>query len=91
MIALHSEVVRVLERERLVCDRAMERLREESHVFETQYGWSTGVFQKKFDSGEIADDQSFFRWYALAEALKDWQQIRDELNAVISAAENQHA
>lgn len=84
---LKPEVIRVLEREKRVCETAIARLRERYRSLEQQYGWSTDEFLEKFNAGKIGDDQEFFRWYALAEAVKDWQATRDGLEELLADAE----
>lgn len=84
---LKPEVVRVLEREKRVCDRAIARLRERYRPLERQYGWSTDEFLEKFNAGTIGDDQEFFRWYALAEAVKDWRATREGLEELLANSE----
>ncbi len=74
---LKPEVTRILVREKLVSQTALARLREKIRPLEMRYGWSTDTFPKKFDAGEAGDEQVFFRWYALAEAIKDWQKTCD--------------
>jgi len=84
---LKPEVVRVLEREKQVCDTAIARLRNKHRLLEQRYGWSTDEFLSKFNAGEIGDDQEFFLWYALAEAVKDWQKTRDSLEELLAGSE----
>ena len=84
---LKPEVVHVLEREKIVCETALARLKDKYHLLEQQYGWSTDEFLKKFNAGEIGDDQEFFLWYALAEAMKDWQKTRDGLKELLAGSE----
>jgi len=86
-VKLKPEVVRVLEREKQICETAMAHLRERSRSLEQQYGWSTDEFLSKFNAGEIGDDQEFFLWYALAEAVKDWQKTRDSLDELLAGSE----
>jgi len=84
---LKPEVIRALDREQRVCETALARLREKTRPLEEQYGWSTDAFLKKFDAGEIGDAPAFFLWYALAEALGDWQKTRDSLAELLADAE----
>ena len=84
---LRPEVIRVLEREKMMCETAIARLREKYRLLEQQYGWSTEAFLRKFNAGEIGDDQEFFLWYALAEAVKDWQKTLDSLDELLSGSE----
>ncbi len=84
---LKPEVVRVLEREQRVCEMAIDRLKERSHPLEQEYGWSTKLFLEKFNAGEVGDDKAFFHWYALAEAIQDWQQTGESLKELLITAE----
>lgn len=84
---LKPEVVRVLDREKIVCETAIARLEERCRVLEQHYGWSTEEFLERFNVGEIGDAQEFFCWYALAEAAKDWQATRDGLEEVLADSE----
>lgn len=58
---LKSEVIRSLERETKLSEAAVARLEEECRAFETKYGWSTEEFLRKFNTGEIGDNQDYFR------------------------------
>ena len=84
---LRPEVIRVLEREKIMCETAITRLREKHRLLEQRYGWSTEAFLRKFATGDIGDDQEFFLWYALAEAVKDWQKTLDSLEELLSDSE----
>ena len=84
---LKPEIIDVLIREKTVSEAAIVRLQEKIRPLELQYGWSTGAFLKKFDSGEAGDEQTLFRWYALAEALTDWQKTRDSLAELLHGSE----
>ena len=44
-------------------------------------------FLRKFNSGEAGDDLEFFRWYALAQAIKDWQATYDGLRELLGDSE----
>lgn len=87
LLNLKPEVIRVLEREKAVCNTAIARLRERHRPLEQQYGWTTDEFLEKFNAGEIGDDQEFFLWYALAEAVKDWQKTRASLEELLAGSE----
>ncbi len=87
MIKLKQEIVRILEREKIVSTQAIERLSEKAAFLEKEYGWATALFLQKFNRGEIGDDPAFFRWYALAEAIADWKKTLREVEAVLEDAE----
>ncbi len=87
LMTLKPEVMRVLAREKMVCDTAIARLRERCRPLEQQYRWTTHEFLEKFNAGETGDDQEFFLWYALAEAIKDWQKSRDSLEELLAGSE----
>ena len=84
---LKPEVVHVLEREKMMCETAIKRLEEKAFLWEKQFGWSTDTFLRKFNSGEAGDDLEFFRWYALAQAIKDWQATYDGLRELLGDSE----
>jgi len=58
---------------------------------EQEYGWSTELFLEKFNAGETGDEQVFFRWFAVAEAMKDWQQTYDSLHELLTNSESVNA
>ena len=74
-----------------MCETAIERLQERSRPLEQQYGWPTELFLEKFNAGEAGDEQVFFQWFAVAEAIKDWQKTYDSLNELLADAELMHA
>lgn len=86
-MSLKPEVIQALEREKKLCETAIARLREKMRVWETQFGWSTHTFLEKFDSGEAGDEPEFFRWYALTQAVKDWQITYDALRELLADPE----
>lgn len=88
---LKPEVRRVLAREKVMCETAIARLKERCRPLEQQYGWTTHEFVEKFNAGEAGDDQEFFRWYVLEEAIKDWQKTRDSLEELLAGAELMNA
>lgn len=81
------EVIQALQREQRVCQTAVARLREQTQPLESEYGWSTEQFLQKFESGEAGDEQVFFRWYALAEAIREWQEGYDSLKELLAKTE----
>ncbi|MBI2875408.1 MAG: hypothetical protein HYY20_00845 [Candidatus Tectomicrobia bacterium] len=87
LMDLKPEVIRILGREKAMCETAIARLKERYRLLEQQYGWSTDEFLEKFNAGEIGDEQEFFLWYALAEAEKDWQTTRDSLEELLTGSE----
>lgn len=84
---LKPEILRVLEREQRMCETAISRLEERARPWEDEYGWSTTLFLEKFNSGEAGDELIFFQWYAVAEAIKDWQKTYTSLNELLTGAE----
>ncbi len=84
---LKPEIIRVLQREKAVCEAALARLQEKTHPLEKRFGWSTDTFLRLFNAGKAGDDQDFFRWYALAEAMKEWQTTYDSLEDLLTNKE----
>jgi hypothetical protein len=47
--------------------RELEDLTTKLRVLEEQFGMTSDLFYTKFHSGELGDDEAFFRWDALIE------------------------
>jgi len=86
-MTLKPEIIYLLQREKAVCETAMLRLQEKTQFLEDQFGWSTRAFLELFNAGKIGDEQEFFRWYALAEALREWRETRGYLQEMLSNME----
>ena len=84
---MRPEVVEVLVREKSASEIAIARLQEKMRSLESRYGWTTKEFLEKFERGEAGDEQDYFLWYALAEALEDWKRTRDGLVELLNGAE----
>jgi hypothetical protein len=87
MMTLKPEIIYVLQREQTVCTAALARLQEKTRPLEKQFGWSTATFLELFNAGKAGDEHDFFRWYALAEAMKEWQQTYDSIAELLVNAE----
>ena len=85
---LRPEIIRILKREKRVCEIAIARLLEKCRLLEDHYGWTTDEFIKKFNFGEIGDEEDFFLWYSLAEAVKDWKSTRGSVEEILAAPES---
>lgn len=66
-----------------MCEIAIARLIEKCRILEEQYGLLTYEFVRKFDEGEIGDEQIFFRWYAYTEAIEDWQTTKNSVQELL--------
>jgi hypothetical protein len=80
---MRKEVIQSLERERKISQLAISHLKDQIIIYEKKYTWSTAEFLTKFDSGMIGDDEAFFKWYALAQALRDWKTTKEALEEAI--------
>ena len=47
--------------------------------FEEKYGMGSGEFRKRFERGELGDEEDFFVWWSLLEALS---QVEKRLNSI---------
>ena len=86
-MTLKHEIIYVLQREQTICTAALARLQEKTRPLEKQFGWSTATFLELFNAGKAGDEHDFFRWYALAEAMKEWQQTFDSIAELLVDAE----
>jgi len=80
---LKREVIDSMKREDNICKLAVEHLRKECALFEKKYRMPTRIFLQKFNRGKVGDEQDFFKWYALAEGLKDWMKTREALRELL--------
>lgn len=80
---MRKEIIHSLEREKKISQLAIDHLKDQLKSYEKKFRWSTAEFIDKFDSGSIGDDEAFFKWYALAQALKDWQTTKEALEEAI--------
>lgn len=80
---IKPEVIRSLKREKSVCSVAIEHLEVSCKKFEEKYGWNTEEFLQKFNEGIAGDDEDIFKWYAVAQGLKDWKNTKMALEETI--------
>ncbi|MGD2248215.1 MAG: hypothetical protein PVF58_07385 [Candidatus Methanofastidiosia archaeon] len=74
-----KEVVEALKREIKICDIGLSKMKRRLQEFEVKYQMSTEEFSKKFEKGQLSDDQGFFEWNAYIEYYKDWQNRKEAL------------
>ncbi|MCZ7403385.1 MAG: hypothetical protein O8C67_00445 [Candidatus Methanoperedens sp.] len=55
---------------------------ETCKIFEKKYKMNSGVFMKKFDSGELDDRDDFFDWYAAKKGLDAWSKKLNVLSGI---------
>lgn len=68
-----SEVTRAaLEQNERVAKYKIKKYSSICENFEKKYGMNSDLFMKKFDSGELGDDDDFFEWYAAKRELDIW-------------------
>lgn len=80
---MRKEIIHSLEREKKISQLAIDHLKDQLKNFEREFRWSTFEFLEKFNNGSIGDDEAFFKWYALAQALNDWQTTKEALEEAI--------
>ena len=76
MSAVISEA---LEREAGLLRVKARVLRGRIRGFERRYGMSSEEFREKFERGELGDDEDYFVWWSLLEALT---QVEKRLNSI---------
>lgn len=57
-----------IERELKILKAKLTGFEEEMQGFESKHGLSSNEFYKKFESGELGDDESYFTWWAAIHA-----------------------
>jgi len=78
------EVIESLKRELRICNVALSNIKEKLEKFEIKYTMSTEEFNKKFEKGQLGDDQDFFEWNAYNEYYNDWQNRKRALEEILS-------
>jgi len=68
-----SEVIRAaLDQNERVAKYKIKKYSSICENFEKKYGMDSDLFMKKFDSGDLGDDDDFFDWYAAKRGLDIW-------------------
>jgi hypothetical protein len=70
-----------VDREAALGEFLLERYREKLDRFEEEHGMSTETFLDRFEGGELGDDEDFFEWRAVADAVDHWEEKLAELQA----------
>lgn len=50
------------------------KFEQECKIFEHTYGMDSDQFLRKFESGELGDEEQWFDWYAAIRGKKIWEQ-----------------
>jgi hypothetical protein len=80
---LRQELIVPLKREEQICESALKHLQEKCLEFEKKYKMSTKDFLEKFNQGLLGDSQDFFKWFALAEGMKEWAKTKEALEETL--------
>lgn len=69
----------LINRENRICELAIGQLKEKCKHFEEKYKISSTDFYKRFQDGEIGDEQDYFEWKSLIEGTRSWLKTKDGL------------
>jgi len=78
-MSVPADILPALRREERICELAIKDLLKRSRVFEERFGMDSAVFARKFEAGELGDDEELFEWRALVDGLNRWRSIRTKL------------
>lgn len=82
-----SVVVEALEREARLLRVKVRVLKRRIKEFEDRYGMDSDTFRERFEAGELGDDEEFFLWWSLLEALraveKRLKSVEEELHKLL--------
>jgi hypothetical protein len=62
----------------------IEQISGELEKFETNYKMSSEQFYKKFEAGELGDDEDFFEWSSLYENVLLYKKRIEELSPLVN-------
>ena len=73
-----------LQRELALLESKVNLTKEEIKEFERKYAMSSEEFLKRFEGGELGDEQDFFEWWGLLEGLGKIEEKIAKIKAVLS-------
>ncbi len=82
---ISSIIRRSLERELALSESKRRIIEEEIQEFERRYGIPSEEFVRRFDAGELGDEQDCFEWWGLVEGLKAVNAEISKIRAVLSS------
>jgi len=83
-MTIKKQLLPIIGRESKICELAIRQLEDKLRVFEGKYSLPSDEFYKRFQEGDIGDDQDFFEWKALLEGIQEWQETKEELMRLAS-------
>lgn len=74
----------LIDRENRICGLAIEQLKKRCEFYEEKYKLSSADFYRRFQEGDIGDEQDYFEWKALIEGISSWVQAKEGLKELTS-------
>jgi len=71
-------------REIILLESKINIIKMEIKQFEEKYHMNSSDFRKKFDKGELGDEQDFFAWWGLIKGLTTLEDRLNKAKAVIT-------
>jgi hypothetical protein len=62
----------------------IDQINRELEKFETSYKMSSEQFYRKFEAGELGDEEDFFEWSSLFENVLLYKKRIEELNSLVT-------
>ncbi|MBW8049164.1 MAG: hypothetical protein FVQ77_02260 [Cytophagales bacterium] len=72
-MSVSQEISEAIEKEIFLGKYLIQRYLEKLKQFEKKYKIKTTVFVKRFEKGDMGDDQDFFEWLAIFKGKKHWE------------------
>jgi hypothetical protein len=82
-MTITAEIKESLEREFNICSKAIRFYKRQIEALEKKYRINTSLFLKKFEKGEMGDEQDFFDWYAFHKLLSNWTSTKNAIQPLI--------
>ena len=83
-MAVPVEVLPALRREGRICELARRELLERCRTFEARFSMTSDAFVRRFDAGELGDDEGLFEWRALVEGAERWRSLGARLEEMLA-------
>lgn len=82
-MTITTEIKESLEREFNICANTISFYKRRIKALEKKYSMTTSSFLKKFEKGEMGDEQDFFDWYAFHKLLSSWTSTKNALQPLV--------
>jgi len=82
-MTITTEIKESLQRDFNICSKVIRFYKRQIEALEKKYKMNTASFLRKFERGEMGDEQDFFDWYAFHKLLSSWTSTKNAIHPLI--------